>query len=160
MPALAVDQNGNMAIGYSTSSPSIFPGIRYAGRLATDPPNNLGQGEATMTNGGGAQTSGTNRWGDYSMTTIDPTDGLTFWHANEYYQTTASASWFTRVGKFQFAAGPTPTPTPTPSCTPAINEGFDDINNLVPNGWFMQNNSRPIGIYRLVPRQRYRIHGV
>ena len=39
-----------------------------------------------------------------------------------------------------------PTPTPTPSCTPiTTNEGFDDINNLVPNGWFMQNNSQPIG---------------
>ena len=34
MPSIAVDQNGNMAIGYSTSSPSMFAGIRYAGRLA------------------------------------------------------------------------------------------------------------------------------
>ena len=49
-------------------APSLFPGIRYAGRLATDPPNNLGQGEATMINGRRRQTSGTNRWGDYSMT--------------------------------------------------------------------------------------------
>jgi hypothetical protein len=34
MPSLAVDQNGNMAIGYAISSSSSFPGIRYAGRLA------------------------------------------------------------------------------------------------------------------------------
>ncbi len=27
----------------------------------------------------------------------------------------------------------------------AINEGFDNITTLVPNGWFMQNNSTPIG---------------
>ena len=33
MPSIAVDANGNMAIGYSVSSQSIFPGIRYAGRL-------------------------------------------------------------------------------------------------------------------------------
>src|SRR5262249_20592528 len=52
MPSIAVDHNENMAIGYSTSSPSVFPSIRYAGRLASDPLNDLGQGEAVMTNGG------------------------------------------------------------------------------------------------------------
>ena len=46
MPSIAVDQNGNMAIGYSTSSATQEPSIRYAGRLAADPLNNLGQGEA------------------------------------------------------------------------------------------------------------------
>ena len=51
MPSIAVDQNGNMAIGYSTSSPSMYAGIRYAGRLASDPLNDFGQGEAIMTNG-------------------------------------------------------------------------------------------------------------
>src|SRR5207248_1616819 len=114
MPSIAVDQNGNTAIGYSTSSSSIFPGIRYAGRLETDPPNNLGQGEAIMFDGVGFQ--GANRWGDYSMTTIDPTDGMTFWHANEYY----SSGWKTRIGKFNFVGGasPTPTATATPIASP------------------------------------------
>src|SRR5262249_44706613 len=55
MPSIAVDASGNTAIGYSTSSTSIFPGIRYAGRLAADPIGNLSQGEAIMTNGSGAQ---------------------------------------------------------------------------------------------------------
>jgi hypothetical protein len=114
MPSIAVDQNGNMAIGYSTSKgdPSgIHPGIRYAGRLATDPPNDLGQGEAVMFDGIGSQAA--NRWGDYSMTTIDPTDGMTFWHANEYY----NAGWKTRIGKFNFVGGGSPTPTPTATAT-------------------------------------------
>ena len=66
MPSIAVDQSGDTAIGYSTSSTSIFPGIRYAGRLATDPPGNLAQGEAIMTNGGGSQTDTRGRWGDYT----------------------------------------------------------------------------------------------
>ena len=56
MPSIAVDQSGNTAIGYATSSTSMFPGIRYAGRLASDPPSNLGQGEATMFTGAGSQT--------------------------------------------------------------------------------------------------------
>jgi hypothetical protein len=104
-----------MAIGYSTSSTTIFPGIRYAGRLATDPPSTLAQGEAVMTNGGGAQTDSSGRWGDYSYLSIDPADNISFWHVNEYYPVTASGSWFTRVGKFQFVRG---RPTPGPSATP------------------------------------------
>jgi hypothetical protein len=118
MPSIAVDENGNMAIGYSTSSPTQEPSIRYAGRLASDPLNDLGQGEAVMTAGGGHQTHSSGRWGDYSMLTIDPADNITFWHVNEYYPVTASASWFTRIGKFAFAGGPTPTPTPTVTPTP------------------------------------------
>ena len=117
MPSIAVDQNGNMAIGYSTSSAIQEPSIRYAGRLASDPLNNLSQGEAIMTVGGGHQTHSSGRWGDYSMTTIDPADNLTFWHTNEYYPVTSSANWFTRIGKFQFPIS-TPTPTPTATATP------------------------------------------
>jgi hypothetical protein len=118
MPSIAVDQNGNMAIGYSTSSATQEPSIRYAGRLATDPLNNLGQGEAIMTAGGGHQTHSAGRWGDYSMTTIDPVDNLTFWHTNEYFPVTSSANWFTRIGKFKFpTASPTPTPTATATAT-------------------------------------------
>ena len=100
MPSIAVDATGNTAIGYSASSASQFPSIRYAGRLATDPPSNLGQGEAVMFSGGGSQTS-TSRWGDYTMTTLD-TDGMTFWHVNEYYPTTSGGAWHTRIGKFNF----------------------------------------------------------
>jgi hypothetical protein len=111
MPSIAVDQNGNTAIGYATSSSSIHPGIRYAGRLEGDPPNDLGQGEATMFDGVGSQSA--TRWGDYSMTTIDPSDGMTFWHANEYY----SGGWATRIGKFNFEAGASPTPTATATAT-------------------------------------------
>jgi hypothetical protein len=120
MPSIAVDVNGNTAIGYSTSSASMFPGIRYAGRFATDPLNNLGQGEALMTNGGGAVTE-IGRWGDYSMTTVDSTDGVGFWHTNEYFRTTERLAWSTRIGKFQFPAPgsrSTPTPRPRPTETP------------------------------------------
>jgi hypothetical protein len=117
MPAIAADANGNVAIGYSTSSSTIFPGIHYAGRLATDPPNDLGQGEAVLIDGTGAQTSPSGRWGDYSMTTLD-TNGTTFWHTNEYYATTG-ISWSTRVGIFNFPrTAPSPRPRPTPPPRP------------------------------------------
>jgi len=119
MGSIAVDQNGNTAIGYSVSSSDMFPAIRYAGRLSSDPLNNLGQGEANMFSGTAAQTDTNGRWGDYSMNTIDPTDGLTFFHANEYYATTSSFNWHTRIGKFKFPSPrvvgtPRPRPTPPP----------------------------------------------
>ena len=103
MPSIAVDANGNTAIGYSTSSGTAFPGIRYAGRLAGDPPNDLSQGEAIMFNGAGSESDTNGRWGDYSMTTIDPADNVSFWHVNEYEATTGSFNWHTRIGKFAFA---------------------------------------------------------
>lgn len=96
MPSLAVNGNGAMAVGYSVSDATSYPGIRYAGRCATDTANTLGA-EATMLNGVGAQTY-TNRWGDYSAMTLDP-DGTTFWYTTEYYASTGS-SWSTRIGSF------------------------------------------------------------
>ena len=98
MPSIAVDNVGNTAIGYSTSSSTAFPGIRYAGRLEGDPSNNLGQGETHVHR----SRIGTNgRWGDYRITMIDPADGMTFWHVNEYEAVTGSFNWHTRVGSFQ-----------------------------------------------------------
>lgn len=128
MPSINVDGSGNMAIGYSVSSTTVNPGIRYAGRLYTDSGSLLTQGETVMTAGTGHQTSTSGRWGDYSALFVDPIDNCTFWHTNEYYSVTGSASWRNRVGLFKFsqctgAAVPTPTPTPTatpiPSATPS-----------------------------------------
>jgi len=119
MPSIAVDQAGNTAIGYSVSSPSMFPGIRYAGRLSSDPSSDLGQGEATMFNGSGNETDNRGRWGDYTMTSIDPADGMTFWHVNQYLPSSGTGfNWVQRIGKFDFVGGGG-TPTPTPTATPA-----------------------------------------
>ncbi len=133
MGSIAVNQSGSMAIGYSTSSASMFPSIRYAGRIVSDPLNDLGQGEATMIAGGGSQTSTSDRWGDYSMLTIDPSDNYSFWHVNEYYAATAGASWFTRIGKFAFGPPPScpvcPLYVTTTTTGNAIVPGTTDIGN-------------------------------
>ena len=59
MPSLAVDNQGNMAIGFSTSGPTVpnFPSIEYVGRLAGDPLNTLPQTEVTLIAGLGSQTN-------------------------------------------------------------------------------------------------------
>lgn len=104
MPSLGVDVSGNIAIGYSASNSSMNPEIRWAGRLVTDPLGDLSQGEATMFAGGGVQTSSFNRWGDYSAMVTDPVDGCSFWYTSEYYATTGSFDFHTRVGTFNFGA--------------------------------------------------------
>lgn len=101
MPSLAVDKQGNLAIGYSASSSAMFPAIRYAGRLATDSLGLLAQGEGTLFAGTGSQNGGYNRWGDYATMTVDPNDGCTFWFSTEYYATTGN-NWQTRVGSFKY----------------------------------------------------------
>ncbi len=100
MPSLAVDKFGNMAVGYSVSTTSMYPAIRYAGRLVGDALGTLGQTEQTMFAGTGAQTS-YNRWGDYSAMTVDPVDDCTFWYTTEYYETTGT-NWQTRIGYFRY----------------------------------------------------------
>jgi len=118
MGNIAMDQDGNIAVGYSVSSSTTYPSIRYAGRLATDPPGVLSQGEASLMAGTGSQITTAHRWGDYSGMTVDPSDDCTFWYTNEYYVTTSGSSWHTRIGKFKFPGCVATTPTPTATGTP------------------------------------------
>lgn len=98
--SIAMDSAGDIALGYSVSSTTLNPSIRYAGRLATDPLGTL-QTEASMMEGTGSQT-GANRWGDYSSMNVDPSDDCTFWYTTEYYQVSSSTGWRTRIGNFKF----------------------------------------------------------
>ena len=100
MGSIAMDQSGDIALGYSVSSGSTYPSIRYAGRLASDNLGTLPQGEATIITGSGSQTSHYNRWGDYSMMAVDPTDDCTFWYTQEYYTATSDRGWQTRIASF------------------------------------------------------------
>src|SRR5437588_10231988 len=102
MGSIASDNQGNIALGFSASSSSSNPQIRYAGRLTTDPLNTL-SGEQHLFDGTGSQSATSNRWGDYSDITVDPVDDCTFYYTNEYYPTTSSFNWRTSVGYFRFA---------------------------------------------------------
>jgi hypothetical protein len=107
MGSAAMDHTGDIAIGYSASGPSYFPSIHYAGRLATDPLNDLTQGEAVMFAGLGIQGFPLNRWGDYSDLTVDPNDDCTFWYTQEYLPANGTTdllpvNWHTRIGSFKF----------------------------------------------------------
>jgi hypothetical protein len=102
MGSIAMDKQGNMALGYSVSnSTDVFPGIRYTGRLKGDPLGQMTLGEGVIVNGSGSQLSRFSRWGDYTSMNVDPTDECTFWYVNEYYATTSAAGWKTRIGSFR-----------------------------------------------------------
>lgn len=101
MGSAAMDKFGNLAVGFSASSSSINPSIRFATRLAGDALNTL-RSEQSIQVGTGSQ-SGSNlaRWGDYSSMAVDPVNDCTFWYANEYLKTTGAFNWSTRLASFK-----------------------------------------------------------
>ena len=103
--SIAQDTAGTISIGYNCSGPTIYPGIRYTGRLKNDPVNQMTMAEKFVIPGGGCQTGiwdGRCRWGDYSGISVDPSSPTTFWYTGEYYGSTSASNWQTRIGSFTF----------------------------------------------------------
>ena len=103
MGGIAIDGSGNIGVGYSKSSLDMHPQIEVTGRTLDDPNGTL-RDEQNCVDGiaNGSQTSSSDRWGDYSAMSVDPSDQCTFYYTNEYYPTTASSRWHTRVCTFKF----------------------------------------------------------
>jgi hypothetical protein len=119
MGSIAMDQSGDIGLGYSASSSSIHPAVRYTGRVPTDPLGTM-QAESSIVEGGGSQTGGLSRWGDYSALRIDPGDDCTFWYTNMYEAVSGSFNWSTAIGSFKFpGCGATATPDFTISANPS-----------------------------------------
>ena len=132
MGSIAMNGQGDIALGFSVSdSNSLFPSIRYTGRLANHPLGQMTLGEQTIINGSGNQTGTASRWGDYSMMTVDPNDDQTFWYTNEYIQTSGPANWQTRIASFKFNYSPLVTTTSANNITPTTASLNGTIN---PNG--------------------------
>ncbi len=106
MGSIAMDVDGNMGLGYSASNATTtYPSLWYTGRLAADPLGTLPQGEGSIINGTGSQTS-SQRWGDYTSMNVDPSDDCTFWYVNEYIPVTSGSGWRLRIGSFKFPSCP------------------------------------------------------
>jgi hypothetical protein len=119
MGSAGMDQSGNLAVGYSVSSSSINPAVRFAGRAPGDSLGTLGT-ELSMKEGTGSQNGSLSRWGDYSSISVDPVDDCTMWYTTEYIQTTGSYNWSTRIANFKFSnCGAAQTPDYSVSATPA-----------------------------------------
>jgi hypothetical protein len=109
MGSIAMDVSGDIALGFSISSTSTYPSVRYTGRLAADPTGILPQAEVILRAGTGSQSYPSNRWGDYSMLAVDDSDGCTFWYTQQYYMAGGFFNWQTRIGAFKFPSCATPT---------------------------------------------------
>ena len=105
MGSIAMDQQGNIGLGFSLSGTTTNPSIHYTGRLATDPLGDMSQGEGSIVDATLSQTT-SQRWGDYSFMGVDPSDDCTFWYTTEYMQSDTNA-WSTQIASFTF-----------PSCAP------------------------------------------
>jgi hypothetical protein len=139
MGSVAMDQAGDMALGYSASSASVFPSIRYTGRLATDSLNTM-QSETFVKDGTGSQLQNLSRWGDYSAMTVDPVDDCTFWYTTEYLKGNGTWNWSTWITSFRFpgCGGPT-SPDFSMSATPSsrtvtAGSGTTYTVNVTPTG--------------------------
>lgn len=117
MPSAALDKNGNLGIGYTTSGaycstcqtqnyPAVnFDVLRWTG-TKFDAHTLIVQGTADQEN--------TDYWGQYAATLIDSTDNLTFYGMGQYYDTSQTGTtnckvpasncytWQTRIYRGQY----------------------------------------------------------
>jgi hypothetical protein len=101
MASLAQDKKGDIALGYSAASTTLYDSIYMTGRTTSDPIGTM-ENETVLFAGTGSQSGG-DRWGDYSSMSIDGADGCTFWYTQEYYAVPAGGSqWQTRMTSLKF----------------------------------------------------------
>lgn len=104
-PSLVVNCAGDMVTGFSGSSATNYIGAFYASRLSDGSnflsPHLIQDGTPNYTGGGLDPT----RWGDYSATTLDPTNDWTFWTVQEYASPSrdplGGAEWSTVISKIR-----------------------------------------------------------
>jgi len=99
MGSIALNGNGQLGLGYSVSSTSVYPGIRYCGQSSASYASASGVldiAEEVIQNATTSQTA-YNRWGDYASISIDPSNDNTFWFTTEY-----GGSRQTKIAAFEF----------------------------------------------------------
>lgn len=111
-PSLSVNRNDDVLLGYSRFQGNEYAGASYSFRIAIDPPNTM-QSESALKDGDACYykdfATGSNRWGDYSATVVDPTDDKTLWTIQEYAAASAGAGQFDdRWGTWWGKLDPTP----------------------------------------------------
>ena len=101
MGSIAMDKAGDIALGYSVSSGSLYPSIAYTGRVPGDTLGTM-EAENSILSGGGSQLRNLSRWGDYSSMSVDPVDDCTFYYTTEYLKNNGTFNWSTRIASFKF----------------------------------------------------------
>jgi hypothetical protein len=169
MPSVAVDQFDDAVIGFTRTNSSTFPSTAHTSRNVGDPLGTMAT--PTLDHAGTAHYSGT-RWGDFSGTVIDPTNGVMFWMLQEYSKGGGDGwgTWVASLSVNQSADTTPPTPDPmtfevlpqaasttsifmratlaTDAATPPVEYQFDLINSGTVSAWqagqdFTDSNLNP-----------------
>jgi len=107
MGSIMLNATGKIGLGYSISSSTEYPGIRYCGQSANayaSANNTLDVTEEIIHTGSFSQ-SGAERWGDYSLLSVDPSDNETFWYTTQYVGSGDARK--TKIASFKVLANPT-----------------------------------------------------
>ncbi|HEY9113149.1 MAG TPA: PKD domain-containing protein, partial [Bacteroidales bacterium] len=135
MASIAMNDHGDIALGYSVSGSSTYPEIRCAMQSAEalEGLGVLDVDEIVLKPGLKSQT-GVDRWGDYSSIAVDPTDGMTFWYTTEY--SNGSWSWRTQISSF-FYVQPLVADFSTEETLIPVGESLDFTDNTsgTPETW-------------------------
>ena len=131
-PAVMVSGQGHVALGFSGSSSSQYISAYTCGRLAGDTLGTMGavaQLQAGLASYTLKYSGALNRWGDYSYTSLDPNDDMTFWTIQEYAGTPAN-NWSTWIARLR-------APAPTLNATTASGaRGAHVALNLTGTGFY------------------------
>ncbi len=125
MPSCAMSGQGHMALGSSVAGNNERADIAVAGRFANDAQGTIQAPTTAVTSSSSynVNTGGSvYRWGDFSVTTVDPNDDMTMWTVQEFCN--ANNSWGVQVIKL--LAPPPATPA---SCAPAsVTQGVANVS--------------------------------
>lgn len=101
-PSIAVNTSGDLVVGFSATGTAAANAAAIVVGSYNFGSDTISLGSVqTIQNGNGTYNvtfgSGRNRWGDYSATTIDPTDPGIFWTHQEY--TSSTNNWTTQASE-------------------------------------------------------------
>ncbi len=128
IPSCAMSGQGHMALGCSVAGNNEYAEIATAGRFATDPAGTLQSPTTAVTSSSTYNIGSQNnryRWGDFSVTTVDPGDDMTFWTVQEYCN--ANNSWGVQVIKL---LAPPPA-TPVGSSPSTVTQGAANVSVVI-----------------------------
>ena len=100
-PSINVNARGDAVMAFSGSSTNTHVRAYFTGLLGSDPNPSQAMNQAVRLLKDGDDTYEFAGWGDYSATSLDPIDALTFWTVQEYaapHSGSTNKVWGTWIG--------------------------------------------------------------
>jgi hypothetical protein len=126
IPSVIMNGQGHMALGCSSAGTLQFAETASAGRLSGDVLGTI-QAPTTLVTSTTSYNlqGGTQRWGDFSATVVDPADDQTIWTFQEFCN--ATDSWGVQVTRL---LAPPPA-TPASAAPSSVAQGATNVNVII-----------------------------